>query len=1249
MEKFLRETGGLSLKIFGKRVSLVLALVLAFSMVLNGLAFAADNSGNKVERIAGKDRYVTAAEIAKKQFGTADTVVIARGDNDFADGLAASVLAGAKNAPILLTVPDRMLDSVKQALQDLKVKNAYIVGSEVAVSGKVQKAIEDLGIEVKRVGGKNRFETALNIAKEAGVNTDTAYIVNGTAFADAMVAGVAAFTGKGVILPVLENKVPDITNDAIKQLGIKKTVIVGSTAVVSAAVEKALKDAGVEVKRLGGSDRELTSVEFAKDQFGDVDGVTVVNGREGLADAVGAAVFGKPILYAYKDKTRNEVNDYVKNALSNNPNASVTIVGGETVVTNNVQNNLQQIVDEAQPKELKIESVSVINAKQIEVKFNKALDRNTVTVDNFAVTQTGDVAGSDRLTGAGATNAIGTTNTGSAVLSADGKTVILTLNNRAALTNPTTVTVTVSANVKDTSGKAIEATTKTASFTDSSVPVAEKVETVGSNQFRVIFSETVTTAADRAGGDTGTDAGLNARNAFVVDNNAVTVTSVDRDPQNPKALLVTVSGNLSAGNHTVRVNPAGNALIQDYAGYAVVQTDLTYNHVEDTNAPTFTAEARNERTVRLTFNKPVTIPPSNNIAIRHSYDAAGAVAVLADNTGGTITPVAGSNNTQYDVTFNTPLPTGQVPIYVSYVNNTGLTAANSVRDSFGNTLVSGTSATATVTRDTVAPTVTEVTVVDATTIDVTYSEEVQNATVATNYTLTAPNGNPVAVNNVVRRGTTNTYRLTVGSMAAGGNYTLSINNNITDTSVSANRLAPYTTTLTVGDLQAPTVNGVTINTARDRIYIEYSEPMATTGVNSALDVNNYRTATAVAGDQTALPAGTTITQNGNVVTIALPSALAANQTTLVIGQVADAAGNKIAALQTERVMAITDNFTTTIDQVRVTDRDTVTFRVGRHLRAVNASQIVVDQAVDATAQSASFVNNADGTATVTAKFAADSFATDLNGIDNLDLGAGALTDINNLTSAAMANQALATDADRVAPALASIAAWNNRSTRTQDTDNDGQIDRIQVAFSEDLYVPSVHESDFTVNGYTVTGVAVENVEANHGVAGAGSVVTLTLQEKATPDTGVTPDVTLVGSVQDDSAQRNQLGAQSAVTSFDGAAPLMVSAVATNATTLVINFTENISVGAGAVAADVAGQFAVDHDDAAATARVGATGYSINGNQLTLTLPAGTFTAGQDIGDILYTEHATAANRITDGNQTLATGATLADANTTTGF
>lgn len=69
---------------FGKRVLLVLAVVLGFSLLLNGLALAANDSENVVQRIEGKigsDRYATAAAIAD-ELGSVDTVVIARGDGE---------------------------------------------------------------------------------------------------------------------------------------------------------------------------------------------------------------------------------------------------------------------------------------------------------------------------------------------------------------------------------------------------------------------------------------------------------------------------------------------------------------------------------------------------------------------------------------------------------------------------------------------------------------------------------------------------------------------------------------------------------------------------------------------------------------------------------------------------------------------------------------------------------------------------------------------------------------------------------------------------------------------------------------------------------------------------------------------------------------------------------------------------------------------------------------------------------------
>lgn len=369
------------MKMFGKRVLLVLAVVLGFSLLLNGLALAANDSENVVHRIEGKigsDRYATAAAIAD-ELGSVDTVVIARGDGerdngdpDFADGLAASVLAGEFEAPILLTQQNVLSENTEKALQQLNPQKAYIAGGPVAVSDEVETAIENLGIETERVEGFSRYETAVQLAKAAGVKGGTAYIVNGEASADAMVAGAAAYLGKGIILPVKKDVVPAEVMDAIDELQITDAVIVGGPVVVDDSVEEALESAGLAVSREYGGEntnRVATSVAFAESQFDDISGLTVVNGYDGLADAVGASVLGNPILYTTSADNMDAIVEFVQEVLANNPATSVTIVGGSLVVSQELQDRLQQIVDDAQVPVLKIESVSAITSTEVEVVF----------------------------------------------------------------------------------------------------------------------------------------------------------------------------------------------------------------------------------------------------------------------------------------------------------------------------------------------------------------------------------------------------------------------------------------------------------------------------------------------------------------------------------------------------------------------------------------------------------------------------------------------------------------------------------------------------------------------------------------------------------------------------------------------------------------------------------------------------------------------------------------------------------------
>src|SRR5205823_13589326 len=97
--------------------------------------------------------------------GSAGAVVIAR-SLLFPDALAGTPLACVKNAPLLLT-PQAVLDGRTQAeLQRVLGSGGtvYILGGVNAISQGVENAIRSLGYNIVRLGGIDRFFTAVKIA-----------------------------------------------------------------------------------------------------------------------------------------------------------------------------------------------------------------------------------------------------------------------------------------------------------------------------------------------------------------------------------------------------------------------------------------------------------------------------------------------------------------------------------------------------------------------------------------------------------------------------------------------------------------------------------------------------------------------------------------------------------------------------------------------------------------------------------------------------------------------------------------------------------------------------------------------------------------------------------------------------------------------------------------------------------------------------------------------------------------------------
>jgi putative cell wall-binding protein/lambda repressor-like predicted transcriptional regulator len=293
--------------------------------------------GGEVKRTAGGNRYDTSAKTALDAYPNgAETVIIARGDDqgNFADGLAASYLAGVKDAPVLLTSPGSLPQEIEAAINKLGATKAYVLGGELAVSQGVESKLKSLGLEVERITGNNRYATAAAIAAKGGP-ADTAIVVSGFAPADSLVAGSLAFSQGYPLLLVDKNSVPAETKNAITSLGIKKIIVIGGENAVSKAVYNEL---GAK-ERYAGQSRIETSLDVAEKAFKDAKDFSIV-GYLKLADAVGAAVNGNPIIYV-KDNI-SDVDDYLTGAVAANSN--FTIFGGTLAVSNTVEDELKELL-----------------------------------------------------------------------------------------------------------------------------------------------------------------------------------------------------------------------------------------------------------------------------------------------------------------------------------------------------------------------------------------------------------------------------------------------------------------------------------------------------------------------------------------------------------------------------------------------------------------------------------------------------------------------------------------------------------------------------------------------------------------------------------------------------------------------------------------------------------------------------------------------------------------------------------------
>ena len=314
--------------------------------------------GDTAERLAGSNRYATAAAISTGAFNSAKTVIIANG-RKFADALAGGTLALAYDAPILLTEADSLPADTLAEIQRLGATNAIILGGSGSVGQKVKDELMKNHINYDLVvKGKTKYATAVEIAKATQTKTKKdpteIFFVSADKFADALsVSAVAAKKGAPIIYLPKTGSIDADTAAYLKSVKgkIKNAYVIGGSGVIGADVMAAAgKALGLTVDktivRVKGSTKYETCIAVNKKFASVLSGTTLCvatgeNFPDALAGGVFAAKQSAPLFLVNKNaKSLDSVQTaYLKEKAAK----KFYVFGGEGAVPTSVVNQIIKV------------------------------------------------------------------------------------------------------------------------------------------------------------------------------------------------------------------------------------------------------------------------------------------------------------------------------------------------------------------------------------------------------------------------------------------------------------------------------------------------------------------------------------------------------------------------------------------------------------------------------------------------------------------------------------------------------------------------------------------------------------------------------------------------------------------------------------------------------------------------------------------------------------------------------------------
>lgn len=309
-------------------------------------------------RIAGSDRFSTAAQIADRRFLGAFEAIIVNG-RSFPDGLVAASWSFGLY-PILLVNTDNVPTATRTRLASMSnLINVRVIGGPGVVSDATLAEIANIAkvanptAVTERLWGTNRYQTAIavaNMVANTGIPAPMHRVILavGTDFPDALAAGaLAAGHGYPMLLTNGDTLRPDVHDWLINRPDLTEVLVVGGPGVIPDAVLaeiSALRNssgAAITARRLAGPNRFSTATTIATDVISRSatapnapSRVVIVNGRDfpdALAAGPLAGNLGVPVLLTEPDRLPGATRDWLITHAGTI--FEVAIIGGETAVS----------------------------------------------------------------------------------------------------------------------------------------------------------------------------------------------------------------------------------------------------------------------------------------------------------------------------------------------------------------------------------------------------------------------------------------------------------------------------------------------------------------------------------------------------------------------------------------------------------------------------------------------------------------------------------------------------------------------------------------------------------------------------------------------------------------------------------------------------------------------------------------------------------------------------------------------------